>query len=147
MMTFLPMSFLMVSAFLASSVNADHPASPVNATAVKIILACPTNKTTDAAIVKAIQEKIKTDGRWTEEDWSHINVMSKNRQVKLEGWVVGKAQKDAITKFAETTECVIKKKIKNLLKTERQGSCSPGQKPCCGGCIEKSSVCSCINKG
>jgi hypothetical protein len=141
----LPLMLLLLSASAAGNLKAGRPPTPALAAAVNLQAVCPANQATDAAIVKAIQDKIKADTRFDDQR-DHINVMSKNRAVKLEGWVLGAEQKQAIMTFAQTTDCVLKNKIKNLLKTERQGSCSPGQKPCCGGCIERSSTCNCINK-
>lgn len=139
----LPMALLIFSAVAAGNLNAARPAV---ATAVNLQDACPTNEATDAAIVKAIQEKIRADARFDDQR-DHINVMSKNRAVRLEGWVRGTKQKKEIMKFARETECVIKNRIENLLKTERQGSCSPGQRTCCGGCILNTSTCNCqLNK-
>src|SRR4029077_9778111 len=97
---------------------------------------------TDAAIVKAIQDKIKADARFNDQR-DHINVMSRNRAVKLEGWVRGAAQKNAISGFARKTKCVLK--VTNLLQTKRTGQCTGTQKACCGGCIDRASDCNCMN--
>jgi osmotically-inducible protein OsmY len=140
----LPLALLLCSAFSADNVNADRPANPALAAAANLQSACPTNQATDEAIVKAIQEKIKADAQFDDQR-DHINVMSKNRMVKLEGWVNLKAQKNLIAKFSQTTDCVIKNKVQNKLKIGRQGSCAPGEKPCCGSCIDSRSTCNCMN--
>ncbi len=144
-MVMLPMSFMLLSAFAAGGASGELAGIPVLAAAVQAQARCRTNKATDEAIVKAIQDKIKADSRWNEESRTRINIMSRKRVVKIEGSVNNQSLKDEITKFAVATDCVIKKSVKNLLRTSKQGSCSPGQKPCCGACIDRSSDCNFMN--
>jgi osmotically-inducible protein OsmY len=137
----LPMVFLLLGTMAARGGDSDKLANPASSPAMNVQGDCPKNDTTDAAIVKAIQEKIKADARFNDQR-DHINVMSKNGAVKLEGWVRGTAQKNAISGFARKTKCVLK--VTNLLKTKRTGACSGTQKACCGGCIDRASACNCI---
>lgn len=137
----LPMTILLLAVVAAPEVRPEQASVSPPPTRVQ---PCPTSEATDAAIVKAIQDKIKADSRFDKQR-DHINVMSRNRVVKLEGWVRGVAQKNAITEFARTTDCVIRGRIRNLLRTRQQGNCARSQQPCCGGCIERTSVCNCMN--
>src|SRR5881275_3629674 len=60
---------------------------------------------TDADIVTAIQAKIKADRRYTDQ-WTHINVSSRERVVTLEGWVAGKGAIPRLVSYAKRTKCV-----------------------------------------
>jgi osmotically-inducible protein OsmY len=138
----LPMMVLLLGTIAARGADSDNVANPATSPAMKVQGDCPKNPATDAAIVKAIQDKIKADARFNDQR-DHINVMSKNGAVKLEGWVRGAAQKNAISGFARKTKCVLK--VANLLQTKRTGQCTGTQKACCGGCIDRASDCNCMN--
>jgi hypothetical protein len=138
----LPIMVLLLGTMAARGADSDRLASPGTSPAMNIQGDCPKTAETDAAIVKAIQDKIKADARFNKQR-DHINVMSKKGAVKLEGWVVGAAQRNAISGFARKTKCVIK--VINLLDKKRGGQCTGTQKACCGGCIDRASDCNCMN--
>ncbi len=97
--------------------------------------------TTDAEIVAAIQEKIKADARFDDQR-KHINVSSRNRVVKLSGWVKGRRQMMDLITFARTTHCV--RRVVNKLKPFRKVGCSAGQKQCGDTCIDRNEQCNII---
>ena len=100
--------------------------------------------TTDAEIVAAIHEKIKADRRFNDQ-WQHINVSSRDRVVKLRGWVEGRAQVRALTRYASTTRCVRRVINKNLRHFLSTAGCLPGQKRCGDLCIPQDEDCNIIN--
>ena len=99
--------------------------------------------TTDAEIVSAIHEKIKADRRF-DEQWSHINVSSRDRVVRLRGWVEGRAQVRALTRYAAATRCVKRVINKNLRHFLSTAGCLPGQKRCGDLCIDQDEDCNII---
>ncbi|GEM_PF-1480915 len=151
LMVLLPTLFLLAGAIapldahignstISSSVNSQNP--------------CPASDATDEKIVKAIQGKIVADARFNEQR-RHINVSVKDRIVRLEGWVKGKAQVTSLVGLARNTKCV--KSVMTtlpqrngpptiLLKSSKQsGQCGTGQQECCGICILKTSRCNCLD--
>lgn len=94
--------------------------------------------TTDADIVKAVQEKIKADPQFNGQ-WKQINVSAKGRVVTLNGWVKGKAAVSALGKHARAVQCV--KKVINKMGSRLTVGCPPGQKLCGDICIEKDADC------
>ena len=101
----------------------------------------PCGSTTDAEIVAAVQEKIKADKRF-DDQWRHINVSSRNRVVTLQGWVKGRAQVNALFKYARTTRCV--RRVLNRLRPYRTVGCMAGQKRCGDICIDRNQNCNLI---
>lgn len=99
------------------------------------------SKTTDADIVKAIQEKL--NAKYADQ-MSHVNVHVENGVVYLEGWVANKDARKDIEKIAKNTSCV--KKVKSNLKKATGGGCGAGQKPCGDICIPSTQTCN-ISKG
>jgi osmotically-inducible protein OsmY len=97
------------------------------------------SKTTDDDLVKTITEKLKAEFA---DQMNHVNVSVKNRVVKLEGWLDGKAAVDKAFAIAKKTKCA--KSVVNKLKTRGGGSCGAGQKPCGDTCIEKNSACTIV---
>jgi osmotically-inducible protein OsmY len=100
--------------------------------------------TTDAEIVSAIHEKIKADRRF-DDQWRHINVSSRNRVVSLHGWVEGRAQVRALTRYASATRCVRSVNNKRLRHFLSTAGCLPGQKRCGDLCIPQDADCNIIN--
>jgi hypothetical protein len=153
LMVLLPILFLLAGAIAPSGAHIDDSTSSAISSSVNSQNPCPPGEATDEKIVKAIQGKIVADSRFNEQR-RHINVSSKDRIVRLEGWVKGKAQVQALIKLARNTECV--KSIVTsmpqrngppliLLKSFKTGSCGPGLKECCDSCILSSSRCNCLN--
>jgi hypothetical protein len=97
----------------------------------------------DRQIIKAIQKMIKADQQFDDQR-KHINVDSKHRVIKLEGWVKGADAVAKVEKFAEETGCRASK-VKNMLADHLIVNCGPGQKPCGDACIDQSSRCNLIN--
>lgn len=100
------------------------------------------SKTSNADIVKAIQEQLAADSA-IKDQMRHINVSVKKRTVYLEGWLDGKESVDKAAMLAKGTKCV--KRVINQLKEHGGGSCSAGQRPCGDGCIDRRSECTIIN--
>ena len=94
--------------------------------------------TTDADLIKAVQEKIKADPQFKDQ-LKQINVSSKGNVVTLDGWVKGPAAKNAAGKHAKSVPCV--KKVVNNLGTRLKVGCGPGQKQCGDICIDRDSDC------
>ena len=94
------------------------------------------SKTTDADIVKAIQDKMSV--KYTNQ-MTHINISVKDGVVKVEGWAVTKGDKKALEKIAKKASCV--KKVINKLGVGASGGCSAGQKQCGDICIDADSTC------
>lgn len=101
--------------------------------------------TTDAEIVSAIHEKIKADRRF-DDQWRHINVTSRNRVVSLRGWVEGRTQVRAVTRYASATRCVRRVINKNLRHFLSTAGCLPGQKRCGDICIPQDEDCNIITQ-
>lgn len=99
--------------------------------------------TTDADLVKAVQEKIKADPQFNGQ-WKQINVSVKGRVVTLNGWVKGKAAVNALTKHARAVQCV--KKVVNKMGSRLTVGCPPGMKLCGDICIEKDADCNLIEQ-
>ncbi|MFL6208206.1 MAG: BON domain-containing protein [Pyrinomonadaceae bacterium] len=97
---------------------------------------------TDADIVTAIQAKIKADNRYTGQ-WAHINVSSRERVVRLEGWIVGKGAIPRLVSYAKRTKCVAR--VENRLHPHKSVGCGPNEKPCGDGCVERASDCNAIS--
>jgi len=97
---------------------------------------------TDADIVKAIQDKIKADPKFTDQ-LKQINVSSKNGKVTLDGWVKGAAAKTTVGKYAKSVQCV--KAVANNLGTRLKVGCAPGQKLCGDICIDAKAECNIMN--
>ena len=100
--------------------------------------------TTDAEIVAAIHEKIKADRRF-DDQWRHINVTSRDRVVSLRGWVEGRAQVRALTRYASATRCVRSVNNRRLRPFLSTAGCLPGQKRCGDLCIDRGEECNVIN--
>lgn len=100
------------------------------------------SKTTDADIVKAIQEKL--NAKYPELK-NQVNVHVENGVVYLEGWVANKDARKDIEKIAKNTSCV--KKVKNKLKKATGGGCGSGQKPCGDICIPSGQTCNISKEG
>jgi len=98
--------------------------------------------TTNADIVKAIQEQLAADSA-IKDQMRHVNVSVKKRVVTLEGWLDGKDSVAKAKTLAKGTKCV--KKVISKLKERGGGSCGPGQKPCGDTCIDRRSECNILN--
>ncbi len=122
-------SLLLVGAFAAQSDKKPaKPASPkVNC-----------SKTTDADIVKTIQDKIKADPKF-QDQLKQINISSTNGKVTLEGWVKGQAAKIIVGKYAKSAQCV--KGVTNNLGTRLKVGCGRGEKLCGDICVGQKSEC------
>lgn len=103
----------------------------------------PCAQTSDEEIVKAIKEKLAADPK-IKDQMRHLNVSSKNRIVKLEGWLDDKQLISQAILAAQRTPCV--KKVVSKLKNRGGGSCGPGQKPCGDICIDRDSACTILNE-
>ena len=97
--------------------------------------------TADAEIVAAIHEKIKADHGF-DDQWRHINVSSRKRIVTLMGWAKGRAQVNALYKYARATACV--RRVINRLRPFRTVGCGPGMKRCGDICIDRNQDCNLI---
>jgi len=96
------------------------------------------SKTSNADIVKAIQEQLAADSA-IKDQMRHINVSVKKRTVTLEGWLDGKESVAKAAALAKGTKCV--KRVISKLKEKGGGSCGAGLKPCGDSCIDRRSVC------
>ena len=96
------------------------------------------SKVSSADMVKAIKEQWQADPDIAPE-MKHLNVSVKRRIVKLEGWLSDEKLISKAVALAKSSQCV--KKVISKLKEQGGGSCGPGQKPCGGACIDKSSSC------
>jgi len=101
----------------------------------------PCAAVTDGAIVKAVRAGFKADHAFDGQR-THMAVNSKNRVVTLSGFVTTKALKKNAADLVAAIRCV--KKVNNNLFTQFVQNCGPGQKPCCGGCIDRTLTCNCI---
>jgi osmotically-inducible protein OsmY len=130
--------FLLVPSFMLSSLAASGVETPRTPNPKSASRHC-----SDRQIVKAIQKKIKMDKQFNDQR-KHINVDSRYRVVKLEGWVKGADAAATVERFANETGCRVKK-VDNQLADHLVVSCGPGQKVCGDGCIDQSSRCNLIN--
>jgi osmotically-inducible protein OsmY len=94
-------------------------------------------KTTDADIVKAIYDEMKKKPDY-EKQMIHVNVVSKDGVVTLQGWATTAKIKKAIEKIARKNKCV--KSVVNQLGDGPVG-CGPGQKKCGDICIGIEDTC------
>jgi hypothetical protein len=94
-------------------------------------------KATDAEIVKAIYDKLKTK---YDSQLIHINVrINKERLVTIEGWATTEKVKKDIKKLALKIKCV--KDVDNQLTIGIGGGCGPGTKKCGAICIPLEETC------
>ena len=102
------------------------------------------SRTTDADIVNAVKKKFQADPDIAKQ-MRRINVDSKRRVVRLEGWLDDEKLIAKAATLARTTKCV--KRVVGVSKIRTTGvtSCGPGQQPCCDTCIAKTSTCHCGN--
>lgn len=98
-------------------------------------------KTTDEDVVKAVYDNLKVK---YENQLIHINVISKDGVVTLQGWVTTKGVRKDIEKIVKKTSCV--KKVTNKLTIGVGGGCGAGTKPCGDICIPSEDPCN-ISKG
>lgn len=94
------------------------------------------SKTTDEEIVKAIYANLETK---YSSQIIHINVISKDGVVTLQGWATNKKARKEIDKIAKKTSCV--KKIINQLTLEVPSGCASGYKKCGDACIPSGDTC------
>jgi osmotically-inducible protein OsmY len=94
------------------------------------------SRTTDAALVQAVKEKLSAE---FQARMSGVNVSSKKRVVRLEGWLGNKAAVDKAVAIAKKTRCV--KTVISKLEIRKRVGCGAGQKPCGDTCIDKNSAC------
>ena len=95
-------------------------------------------KTTDADIVKAIYDAMKKKGNDYDGQIIHVNVVSKDGVVTLQGWAKNEKTKKGIEKIARKIKCV--KQVVNQLGDGPVG-CGPGQKRCGEICIGLEETC------
>jgi osmotically-inducible protein OsmY len=95
-------------------------------------------KTTDDAIVKAIYDQMKKKPDY-EKQILHVNVISKDGVVTLQGWATNAKIKAGIEKLARKIKCV--KQVVNSLDLSAGVGCGPGQKKCGDICIGVEEVC------
>ena len=100
--------------------------------------------TTDADIVNAVKEKLQADPDIAKQ-MNHLNVSSKRRVVKLEGWLTGQGAIAKAVALTRTTKCVKRVISAGTVKKHGGGSCGPGQKICGDTCIDRNSACNIIN--
>jgi osmotically-inducible protein OsmY len=97
------------------------------------------SRTTGADLVKAVRKNLSAEFK---QQMNHVNISVKNRTVKLEGWLSGKASVTRAFAIAKRTRCL--KTVVSKLKTRGGGNCGPGQKPCGDICIDKGSECTIV---
>ncbi len=95
-------------------------------------------QTTDADIVKAIYDKMKKSAKY-EKQILHVNVVSKDGVVTLDGWATTEKIKLEIEKIARKIKCV--KQVVNNLELSAGIGCGPGQKKCGDICIGTQETC------
>jgi osmotically-inducible protein OsmY len=93
---------------------------------------------TDEQIVKSIYDKLKKKKKY-DEQLMHLNVVSRDGVVTLQGWTTTKKIKAEIVKLVEKMKCV-KAGVVNQLGDAPLG-CGPGQKKCGSICIGLEEVC------
>ena len=126
--------------FFAFIVTVNTMSRPVSAQACDTV--------TDAQIVADIYARIKADNN-LKPQISHINVVSINRAVKLQGWADSKKDFDKVVGFAMTTNCVTLVNV-NLFEEappspnsplRSASGCASGTKPCGDVCIPSGDIC------
>lgn len=103
----------------------------------------------DAQIVETIYSKIEGNSKIADQA-SHINVVSCNAVVKLQGWVNSEDDYNKVYDYAFKTEGVKMVNANGLAKEEPSnaapgGTCLPGTKPCSDICIPSNDVCNIKN--
>ncbi|MGB7070076.1 MAG: BON domain-containing protein [Pyrinomonadaceae bacterium] len=106
------------------------------------------SEVTDQKIVADIYSRIKAD-KILASQISHINVVSVNFAVKVQGWANNKRDYDKVVGIVMATRCVKLVNVnlfeedppetENLLRSE--AGCAPGTKPCVDVCIPVSDPC------
>lgn len=99
----------------------------------------------DTQIVETIYAKIEANSKLASQ-MSHINVVSCNSVVKLQGWVKSEDDFNKVYDYAFNTKGVKMVNSNGLAKEEPAnaapgGSCLPGTKPCSDICIPVDDVC------
>lgn len=100
---------------------------------------------TDAQIVAAVYAKFKGDSKLAPQV-SHINVVSVNAAVQLQGWVNNKNDFERAVELVSLVRCVRVINV-NLFEPnppenlQRGGSCGAGMKACGDICIPVSDTC------
>lgn len=107
-------------------------------------------KNTDSQIVAAIYADIKAD-KGLASQISHINVVSVNAAVKLQGWADDQSSYDKVNDIALKTTCVKLVNVNSFAETPppvgdrlRSGGsegCAAGTKPCGDICIPEADAC------
>ena len=106
------------------------------------------DKVTDQQIVSGIYAKIKNDKDLASQV-KHINVVSINFAVKLQGWADNKNDYDAIVDFAMNADCVRVVNVNNFMDAppatdsalRSTKGCASGTKACGDVCIPEGDVC------
>lgn len=105
-------------------------------------------KATDAQVVSSIYSSIKADKRLASQI-SHINVVSINLAVKLQGWADNSSDYDRVYDFAYNTDCVRVVNVNNFQSAAPSADdssrslkgCGSGTKACGDICIPEGDVC------
>ena len=105
-------------------------------------------KVTDAQVVSSIYSSIKADKRLASQI-THINVVSINLAVKLQGWADSSSDYDRVYNFAYDTECVRAINVNNFQSAPPSADdssrslkgCGSGTKACGDICIPEGDVC------
>jgi osmotically-inducible protein OsmY len=101
----------------------------------------PCSTVTDPTIVRAVKKAFKADHTFDGQR-THMGVNSKGRVVTLTGFVTSKALKKKAGELVGAIRCV--KKVNNILGDRFATTCGPTQRACCGGCIDRTLTCNCI---
>lgn len=99
--------------------------------------ATPATDCSDAALTKAIYNKLRADNLFKDR-LNHINVSVKNKVVTLNGDAVGKG---AVAKAGKLAQVACVTKVNNKLKSAHKVGCEDGKKPCGDECIDKNQDC------
>lgn len=105
-------------------------------------------KVTDRQIVAGIYARIKNDKDLASQA-THINVVSINSAVKLQGWADNPNDYDTIVDFAMNADCVRVVNVNNFLDAppatdnalRSSKGCASGTKACGDVCIPEGDVC------
>jgi hypothetical protein len=97
----------------------------------------------DEAIVNSMLSKISKNSS-LKSQMSHINVISVDGVVKIQGWVKTKSDFEKVQDFAIETDCVRLVNVNGFEDSEPEGlkqGCSGGTKPCGDICIPDNDTC------
>jgi len=102
----------------------------------------------DADIIASMNAKIQGNKNLAPQA-SHINIVSVNQVIKIQGWVSSQSDFDKVVAYAVDLNCVRLVNVNEFEPQEPAGlmqGCSGGTKPCGDICIPDGDICS-IGKG